>query len=112
MADVSIPREAVEAAAVGFFEARTLQVGRWGDIAERGRVSYREQAMDALNAAAPLLVAAEFDRLAGLLANNEERDSHAKLAGLTQADIESINDAYDVVRQLLQQRASDLREQA
>lgn len=68
MADVQIPREAVEAAARALYvEAnswRAVEVPAWGDVDPQVKHTYRERAMAALNAAAPLIVAAAFDRVA------------------------------------------------
>lgn len=110
MADVQIPREAVEAGARALLK-HELGDDRFDQINPMWQHNLRERAIAALNAAAPLIVAAEMERMAAQLASDEERDNLARLADISDADITAINDAYDVVRKALMQHAAALRAQ-
>lgn len=91
MADLNIPREAVEAA------ARQIHT-RFDDAAPIEQHNAREAAMAALNAAAPLIVAAELERIADNLRANVNANRDVEL-GISAA------------RGLLRARAEQLRAQ-
>lgn len=64
MADVSIPRDAVEAGARAMM--RSAYAGddsQWDKLQPSQQAIVRERAVEVLNAAAPLIVAAELERL-------------------------------------------------
>lgn len=105
MADLTIPREAVDAA------ARKL-IPQFDSVHPIDQFVAWEKATDALNAAAPLIAAAELDRLADLMVGDEERDNLARFAGISDTNITAINDAYDVLRKTLHHRAAELRAQS
>jgi hypothetical protein len=63
MTDLQIPREAVDKAARALLQ-HDLGADKFDDIAPKWQENLREHAMSALNAAAPLIVAAELDRIA------------------------------------------------
>ncbi|MFJ5984254.1 hypothetical protein [Lentzea sp. NPDC092896] len=63
MADVSIPRDAVEAAARALAESDTPPQ-KWDDLQPSAQYRWAVRAKAALTAAAPLIVAAELDRIA------------------------------------------------
>ncbi|MDX3661265.1 hypothetical protein PV646_28505 [Streptomyces sp. ID05-26A] len=62
MADVSIPREAVDKAARALVESNTLTYKTWDEMNEGQHRLWRQRAEVVLNASAPLVVAAAYDR--------------------------------------------------
>lgn len=83
MADISIPREAVEAGARAMMrDAYAGDDSQWDKLQPTQQHIVRERAMAVLNAAAPLIVAAELERAA--------RDF--------EVEIDELTDGMDVAR--------------
>lgn len=75
MADVTIPREAVDAAGRAIYERSiegySVTMPDWDAMPDAVKLNFREAALVALNAAAPLIVAAAFEQ--------RSRQIHAEL---------------------------------
>lgn len=104
MSGVQIPREAVEAG------ARALISTTWDDVPKITQHILREHAMLVLNAAAPLIAAAELELFAATLTGEHDQDIF-KLVGLSDRTIQAINAVTDETKKAITERVKQLRAQ-